>query len=276
MISHTIAGYGGDGSTRTRVVWLLTIRMPAIMPALTWIGRMMMSDEAYTASEQAMIDMGRRLIDEYDLDHGNAECFIQDHDLYVSVEGPNNATIGVSVPIGSSETLLRREIADYLYDFDADDTFDELWSPGFGEDNRFTPSQFIGMLQEDERFFTQRSQWLLHPEWGLPPEYGSADDVICEIRWVDEDLREWLNQHEYPITADNMDSMRSMVSGTTLKDRSIEEGWRIIDSMIDEQQLDHTDPDEAERENTTDETVACDPADPVSLSAHEQFSPVVK
>ena len=38
-----------------------------------------------------------------------------------------------------------------LESFDADERFMELWSNDFAERNRFKPSQFIRMLQEDEK-----------------------------------------------------------------------------------------------------------------------------
>jgi hypothetical protein len=45
------------------------------------------------------------------------------------------------------------DTARQLEEFDADEQFMELWSKEFAEHNHFSPSQFIRMLQEDEKSF---------------------------------------------------------------------------------------------------------------------------
>ncbi|MFT9059760.1 hypothetical protein [Bifidobacterium aquikefiri] len=103
------------------------------------------------------LDIVTSIIDEQELDHGNGEAYIIDDTdaLYVSVEAPNNATVGDIIPI--TATTIRRDIVNALRDmmwrFDADDEFDELYSPEFMHHNGFTPSRFLNMLTEDQKYF---------------------------------------------------------------------------------------------------------------------------
>ena len=104
-------------------------------------------------NDQTLLDTANRIIEEHDLDHGNAEAFIQDGELYMSVEAPNHTVICPVIDSVSDEWDLRGRLANWMRDFDADDEFNELWSRDFAKHNRRTPSQFINMLQEDQEFF---------------------------------------------------------------------------------------------------------------------------
>lgn len=111
-----------------------------------------------------LVDSAERLLEDYDLSHGNSEVILQDRDLYVTVEAPNHATISVNTPVMESdeETIgnLKTEMARSMGDFDADERFNEYWSKDFAEHNGFTPSGFLTMLQKDERHFHDTAQRL--------------------------------------------------------------------------------------------------------------------
>ena len=83
------------------------------------------------------------------------------------------------------------------------------------------------------------------------------------IRWMEEDLRHWLRDNDWPVTEENMDAMRDMISGRTLQDRSIEKGWEIIDAMVDEDQLSREKEPEDDGKETSDTFDPTNPADPL-------------
>lgn len=99
----------------------------------------------------------QQFIDKHRLDYGNGEItYDDDGDGFdVTIEAPNHTTTSFTV---SREALsrpgaLEHACAEACYAFDADEEFNELWSPEFAEHNGFTPSRFITMLQNDEEFF---------------------------------------------------------------------------------------------------------------------------
>ena len=191
---------------------------------------MLMEPDEYTSQERALTDKAKELIEQHELDWGNGECFIQrdagHSELYMTLEAPNHATVTVTVPAEADEKGLRRAMADGLLDFDPDEEFDECWSREFAARNGFTPSGFLSGLQEDKAYFGLRSEALLHPGQS---NAGQGNETIAEIRWTEEDLRHWLKDHDWPDNNENMDAMRDMISARELRDRSIEEGWEIID-----------------------------------------------
>jgi hypothetical protein len=103
------------------------------------------------------LDIITSIMETLELDYGNAEAYIMDdmNAVYVSVEAPNNAVTGDIIPI--TATTARRDITnrmrDMMWRFDADDEFDELYSPEFMSHNHFTPREFLTMLTEDEEYF---------------------------------------------------------------------------------------------------------------------------
>ena len=196
---------------------------------------------------------------------GNGECFIQrdagHSELYMTLEAPNHATVTVTVPAEADEKGLRRAMADGLLDFDPDEEFDECWSREFAARNGFTPSGFLSGLQEDKAYFGLRSEALLHPGQS---NAGQGNETIAEIRWTEEDLRHWLKDHDWPDNNENMDAMRDMISARELRDRSIEEGWEIIDAMVDDGRLARK--DEGEKAETSETYDPANPADPLSIA----------
>ena len=108
----------------------------------------------------ATVENVEEFIETGSLDHGNSEVFVQNDEIYMVVEAPNNATMGYSVPEGSTmEDVYELNIA-HMEDFDADDEFTEMWSREFGEHNGFSPSGFLEMLQEDEEYFRKTAKQL--------------------------------------------------------------------------------------------------------------------
>lgn len=84
------------------------------------------------------------------------------------------------------------------------------------------------------------------------------------VRWTEEDLRHWLKDHDWPDNNENMDAMRDMISARELRDRSIEEGWEIIDAMVDDGRLARK--DEGEKAETSETYDPANPADPLSIA----------
>ena len=63
--------------------------------------------------------------------------------------------------------------------------------------------------------------------------YRNADEPICVIRWCMEDLWCKMAEKGIPITDENIDRIMNNRFEKTLQDRSTEEGWEIIDTLID-------------------------------------------
>ena len=61
-----------------------------------------------------------------------------------------------------------------------------------------------------------------------------------------------------------MDATRDMISARELRDRSIEEGWEIIDAMVDDGRLARK--DEGEEAETSETYDPANPADPLSIA----------
>lgn len=59
------------------------------------------------------------------------------------------------------------------------------------------------------------------------------DNTIATIEWVDEDLKEALENRGFEPTGENIDTLLTNGLGKVLCDRSIEIGWDIIDTVID-------------------------------------------
>lgn len=108
----------------------------------------------------ATVENVEDFMEEAYLNHGNSEVFIQRDEIYMTVEAPNNSTMGYAVPIGSTmEDVYKLNVA-HMEDFDADDEFNEFWSGEFGRHNGFTPGSFLEMLKEDEEYFRNTAKEL--------------------------------------------------------------------------------------------------------------------
>lgn len=128
------------------------------------------SEELETgATVENIHNIAQDMIDDYNLDHNNAEIFRQRDDdrdeVYVTLEAPNHGTVQVVYNAKEMNGLDADELkkaviekaAHECYMFNADEEFEELWSPDFGHHNEFTPLQFADMLKEDEKFFLKTS-----------------------------------------------------------------------------------------------------------------------
>lgn len=103
------------------------------------------------------------LIEEHDLGV-NAEVTIMDgiDALHVTLEAPNDSTISDVILINETTTKrdIEARIRDMMWNFNADAEFDELYSPEFMSHNNLTPSGFITMLMEDQKYFKAKAKSL--------------------------------------------------------------------------------------------------------------------
>lgn len=60
------------------------------------------------------------------------------------------------------------------------------------------------------------------------------DNIITTIQWVDDDLKEALENRGFKPTGENIDILLTNGLKKVLCDRSIEFGWDIIDTVIDD------------------------------------------
>ncbi|MDR3241697.1 MAG: hypothetical protein LBT37_05955 [Lactobacillaceae bacterium] len=124
------------------------------------------------------------MLDEYPLDFGNAEygerSADSDGNMGIYVEGPNHSMVSVYDPDDYEPFILHQNVhpeevakglKEALDSFSANETFNEIWSPEFAERNKFTPSEFLGALQNDEDVFTSISK-------RLTKEYPKIDQQI--------------------------------------------------------------------------------------------------
>lgn len=110
--------------------------------------------------EELYVNVAEDLIEDYTLDFGNAEAYVQNDCLYCSIEAPSNATIGFEVKKIKDKTSVqcRKEIAqdmiDAMRDFDPEEEFTELWSPDFSRHNGISAFKFVNMLKADAEYFS--------------------------------------------------------------------------------------------------------------------------
>lgn len=58
------------------------------------------------------------------------------------------------------------------------------------------------------------------------------DNVIATITWTIEDIEQFLEEKGYEVSSENIDIMLNNRLTKTLEERSIEEGWEIIDTIF--------------------------------------------
>ncbi len=58
------------------------------------------------------------------------------------------------------------------------------------------------------------------------------DNIIASITWTIEDLEEFLKSKGYETTDENIETLLDNRLTKTLEERSIEEGWEIIDTIF--------------------------------------------
>ena len=117
------------------------------------------------------------MVDEYSLNYGNGEItFENDGEPWINaaIEAPNNTTIQVVIEGSDSQALfndengeledsstvrgiLASEIHKAIEEWDAEETFKELWSVSF----EYGPFEFADMLIEDDEFFNNVGDELL-------------------------------------------------------------------------------------------------------------------
>lgn len=73
------------------------------------------------------------ILEDLDLSHNNAESFIQDNELFVVAEGPNNTTLPVTVPMGATNADLKEALKDATQKFSAEDELFEFMSSSDAE-----------------------------------------------------------------------------------------------------------------------------------------------
>ena len=110
--------------------------------------------------EQMYVNVAEDLIEDYALDFGNAETYVENDCLYVSIEAINNTTIDFRVKKIKAETPVqcRKEIMQAMIDamrgFDPEEEFDKVWLPYFSNHSYISPFTCVRMLEEDAEFFS--------------------------------------------------------------------------------------------------------------------------
>ena len=110
-------------------------------------------------NEERINDLFNDLVEDLELDYGNggADGFEDDGRFLGYIEAPNNTTLTVDITFDPEEEFTDDEIEEKLeegikhaiYDFDPEETFEELWHPGF----EIRAFRFVDMLKNDEEFF---------------------------------------------------------------------------------------------------------------------------
>jgi hypothetical protein len=110
------------------------------------------------------------LVKEFKLNDSNGYVYVNDEGVVEEfiVEASNNASLSLDVDDWDESTTVEEilsAVVKKMEEFSADEEFDELYSPNFGENNQFTPSKFLRMLMADEVQFhetaNQISKYLL-------------------------------------------------------------------------------------------------------------------
>lgn len=117
--------------------------------------------ESFEALKESYENVAAEIIEKHNLDHGNSEISFGETHMDVTIEAPNHSTVTVTIPLDHELTdeeinwQIREEIEQMAMDFDAEQTFEELWSPEFSEHNKMSAFTFARILQEDEEFFQE-------------------------------------------------------------------------------------------------------------------------
>jgi len=84
----------------------------------------------------------------------NRQCSVTENEkdfFYIAAPFNSDVFVNIGKNEGICDIILRT--IERLEEFDADERFTEWWSTDFAKHNGFSPSQFIGMLKEDEKTF---------------------------------------------------------------------------------------------------------------------------
>jgi len=109
-------------------------------------------------SEQKEINSLQELLDWID---DNSRCYTEEveSESFV-VHAPCDAIQTIYFDKEDDIDTIISKTCSQLEDFDADEKFDEYWSVEFGQHNHFRASQFLKMLQDDEKVFTELAEKL--------------------------------------------------------------------------------------------------------------------
>ena len=117
--------------------------------------------QSFEALKESYENVATEIIEKYDLDYGNSEIYFSGTHMDVTIEALNHSTVTVTIPLdhelteGEIDSQIRKEMGKVAMDFDAEETFEELWSPEFSEHNNMSAFTFVKILQEDEEFFQE-------------------------------------------------------------------------------------------------------------------------
>lgn len=133
--------------------------------------------KALNNMEARVKEIFQDIVDEYSLDYGNGEIIFENDGepwINATIEAPNNTTIQVIIDGNDYQALfndengeledsstvrgiLASEIHKAIEEWDAEETFKELWSVSF----EYGPFEFADMLREDDEFFNNVDDELL-------------------------------------------------------------------------------------------------------------------
>lgn len=107
-----------------------------------------------------LIDVISEFNDDLGLTGVNSEVYKEGDSIFSVIEAPNHTTLSIELDIEELEdekSGLRfhifNEYEKHINEFDVDEYFNEIWSQAFGENNQFTPSHFLKILEEDKAYF---------------------------------------------------------------------------------------------------------------------------
>lgn len=101
-------------------------------------------------------------LETHSLSHGNSEvvCEEDTNTICMVIEAPGHTTLSILFDQEDisdmdimPDSIISKRVSESINSFDVDETFDELWSSNFSEQNGFTPRSFINRLEEDEDHF---------------------------------------------------------------------------------------------------------------------------
>ena len=104
--------------------------------------------ELEAQDDEVLIELAESYIEQWDLNHGNSEAFMQDDELYILIEAPNNWTIATTIKYPDASMLKHQLIEEILKRLDDVDPEEEFESLG-GVPNGYGLFEFIDMLKDD-------------------------------------------------------------------------------------------------------------------------------
>ena len=129
-----------------------------------------------TKEEQKIITgVFQEIVDDYGLNYGNGEITFETYNgpwIDATIEAPNNSVVAVQIDGTDYEAffengrlvdkaiirgILASEIHKAIEEWDAEETFKELWSRDF----QYGPFEFADMLQEDEKYLDKTDNQIL-------------------------------------------------------------------------------------------------------------------